>query len=94
MGSHTMAIVYATVLFFVAAFGGVMLLGTQRAVGARVLAFLLFCAVCILVTSWSTNQWRLLMGEAAVAWVVALLTLGAVMVIARVLRTRSTSSRQ
>jgi hypothetical protein len=89
-----MAIVFASCLFLVVAFGGLILLRKQRAVGTRALVFLLFAIACVLMTSWITRRWQLLMGEAAVAWVIALLLLGGIEAVTGVIRMRKTPSRQ
>jgi hypothetical protein len=87
MTGHTTALVYSTAIFLALLLSGLVVLRRQRAVGTRVLVFLVFCFVCTRVTMWTTRGWQLLMGETAIAWVVALL-LVAVVELIRVRRTK------
>jgi hypothetical protein len=83
---NTTAIVYATVIFLALVLGGLMVLRTQRTAGTRATVFLLFTIGCVVVTLAATKRWQLLMGEAALAWIMALLILGAIAGVERALR--------
>lgn len=85
---HTTQILYTALIFLAVALGGLSVLRRQRSRRARVIVFLVFCAVCIYLTLFVTKRWQLLMGEAAIAWVVALLILAIISATVRVLRVR------
>jgi hypothetical protein len=74
--SHTPALVYAASIFFALALVAVLVMRRQRTAGSRVSVFLLFVVVGAIVTTAVNSRWNLLMGEAAAAWIGALLVLG------------------
>jgi hypothetical protein len=76
--NHTASIAYSVAIFLALALGGLMVLRRERTVGMRVLGFLLLASLCVLSTLWTTKRWQLLMGEAAIAWIVALVLLAVV----------------
>jgi hypothetical protein len=81
MTGHTTALIYSTAIFLALLLGGLMVLRRQRAVGTRMLVFLVFCFLCTRVTMWTSKGWQLLMGETAIAWITALLLVAGVEVI-------------
>ena len=91
MIGHTTTIAYSTVIFLALALGGLTVLQRQRAVGTRIIVFLLFVAACVFVTSWTTKRWQLLMGEATIAWIVALLIVAILTAIIRARRIKGTT---
>ncbi len=86
MAGHATTIAYLTVTFLALAGAGLIVLRRQKSVRMRVIVFLLFCLVCVRITLWATSRWQLLMGEAATAWVVALLLLGAILGLGQLVR--------
>jgi hypothetical protein len=76
--NNTASIAYSVAIFLALALGGLMVLRRERVVGMRVVGFLLLASLCVLATLWTTKRWQLLMGEATLAWIVALLLVGVV----------------
>jgi hypothetical protein len=83
MSGHASIIGYLTVGFLALAVAGLLVLRGQKAVGTRVIVFLLFCVVCVRLTVWVTKRWQLLMGETAIAWVIALVLAGVIFAVAQ-----------
>ena len=78
MSGHLTPIFYALSIFLVVGLGGLAVLRRQRNAGTRMFVFLLFSVACVFVTLWTTKRWQLLMGEAAIAWIVALLLIAVI----------------
>jgi drug/metabolite transporter (DMT)-like permease len=70
-------LVIPALIYFAITLGALALLRRQRTTGRRTGIFLGFVVVCIVLTRWTTRTWHLFMGEAAAAWIAALLVVGA-----------------
>lgn len=92
MNPNTMAVLYSALLFLVIAVGGLNLLPRARSTGARIGMFLLFVIVCVAATLLATKRWQLLMGGAAIAWIIALVLAGLAMLVTRARKKREISA--
>lgn len=83
---HAILIAYCVVAFLALTLAGLMVLQRQKGAVAHSVVFVLFAIVCVYSTLWINRRFMLLMGEAAIAWVVALLLAGAIVAITRAAR--------
>ena len=65
-------IIIAVAIYFAFTLGALALLRRQAAIAGRGVLFLLFCVACTLITRWITHSFQMLMGAAALAWIIAL----------------------
>jgi hypothetical protein len=76
--SHAAIVVLAAAIFFAVALGGLAILRRQQNVAVRSVLFLVFSYACVWFTLWIARRGRLHVGEAAAAWIVALLLVAVV----------------
>lgn len=74
--SHAAMIAVATAICVALLLGGLAILRRQEKVAVRAIIFALFSYACVWVTMWIARRGGLLVGEAASAWIVALLLVG------------------
>jgi hypothetical protein len=76
--SHAAVMVLAAAIFVALLLGGLAILRRQESVAVRAILFVLFSYACVWVTMWVARRGRLLVGEVAAAWIVALLLVAVV----------------
>jgi hypothetical protein len=72
MNNPLLVVIYAAVIFSVAAVSGLIVLRGVRTTTARIVLFLTLCAGLFKGTFWLSRQWGLDAVEVGVAWALAL----------------------
>jgi hypothetical protein len=80
---HHKNIALAALIYFAFALASFAWFQKQRTVGERSMAFLLFAVGSVIITLWVVGLLEMLMGEAAAAWIFALLAAGGISIVRR-----------
>ena len=76
--NHAASVAIAAAIFLALALGGLAVLRRQSNVAVRSVLFLVFCYACVWATLLAARSGRIVVAEAAAAWIIALLLTGAV----------------
>ncbi len=79
--SSILIVAFSAAIFFALTLGGLAILRRQKTISARAFLFLVFCYGCVWVTLLIARNSQLTIGEAATAWMVALIIVGTVLAI-------------